>query len=93
MEKYLKDSIEDWAIFFIDTGLSFPSLVDALTGNKNCIHYNPQCPKFNKSDVEITIQKMIISGTLACGPAYGWDKYLIVRDFMPNTANRIENKY
>jgi hypothetical protein len=82
---YAEDSIENWAIWFIDSGNSFSNVLEALT-NGHHIYNHPDCPKFDKTAVETAIRAMIADETLACGPAHGWDEYLVVREWMPRMA-------
>lgn len=60
--------MEDWITYFVDTGLSLPDLLDALSGRSR-INYNPDCPTYDRAEAEATIRAMIANGTLACGPA------------------------
>ena len=80
--------MSEWIIFFIDTGLSLPTLLDALTG-KSVINHNPECPIYDRVEAEQTIRGMIKNETLACGPAHGWDEYLVVTKFMPRMAESL----
>lgn len=82
--------MRDWIIYFVDTGNSLPNVLRALTGGGG-ISSNPDCPVFDPDDAKATLQALIADRTLACGPAHGWDEYLIVRAFMPRTAERLSN--
>ena len=82
--------MNDWITYFIDKGLSLSILLDALTG-KSVINHHPDCPVYDRAEAEQTIRAMIADQTLACGPAHGWDEYLVVSEFMPRTAERLRH--
>jgi hypothetical protein len=80
--------MRDWITFFTDTGASLPAVIDALTG-KSTINHHPDCPTYDQAEAEAGIRAMIADGTLSCGPAHGWDEYLVVTKFMPRTAEML----
>lgn len=84
---YKENSVEDWIIFYIDTGNSFSNVLYALTGIGDSTNYrHDSCPEFDIIEAREAIESMIADKTLARGQ----DGWLVVREWMPETAARIE---
>ena len=86
MKKYPSDSIESWAIFFVDTGSTLSSI-------KNSLLNGDSCPGFAEEDIDQVLTEMIEDTVLAHGTMYGNDDWLVVREWMPNMAAKLDNPF
>lgn len=91
MQGYPKDSIERWALYYIDKGNSFDVVLAALTGVGNHQYFREESdPKFDTEEAKATLNRLIKEKVLASG---GGDiNWLVVRDWMPETAARLEEQ-
>ena len=90
---YPKNSIESWAIYYIDKGNSFDTVLAALTGvGDNNFCRDDEDPAFDLKEAEERLNQMIGQKVLACGQMHGWERWLVVRKWMPRTAARIDKQ-
>lgn len=88
---YLKDSIESWALYYIDKGNSFDVVLAALTGIGNHQYFRTESdPEFETEEAKATLNRLLKEKILAKGSMFGWNNWLVVREWMPETAASLE---
>lgn len=84
------DRIRGEIIAYLDKGLPQHVLIRCLTGQ----HWvsDPRII-FTREEAKEAIEEMVADGTLARGRAHGSRKFLVVRDFMPQTAEFLDIRH